>query len=107
MLVDDAGMTLHFANRYAYAMIEKPGKSLSWIKQALFVISRLYLWPELRGFNLKTLLLYGEFLSSDQVSDVIDPLSSLSAGKKEAYAQAFAKVLALNGIESIVETYLS
>jgi len=35
------------------------------------------------------------------------PLPSLSAGKEEAYARAFAKVLALNGIESTVETYLS
>ena len=49
MLVDDGGMPLRFANRYVYSMIEKPGKSLSSVKQALFVISRLYLWAELRG----------------------------------------------------------
>ena len=35
------------------------------------------------------------------------PVSSLSAEKEEAYAQAFAKVLALNGIMATVKTYLS
>jgi len=83
MLVDDTGMPLHFANRYAYSTIEKPGKSLSSIKQALFVISRLYLWAELRGFNLQILLFYGEFLSSDQVSDVIDFIQFTSITQKE------------------------
>lgn len=51
MLVDDAGMPLHFANRYTYSMIEKPGRSLHLIKQALYVISRLYLWAEIQGVD--------------------------------------------------------
>ncbi len=72
MLVDDAGMPLQFANRYAYSMIEKPGRSVSSIKKALYVISRLYLWAELRGVDLKQILYFGEFLNSDQVSDIVD-----------------------------------
>ena len=60
MLVDDAGMPLQFANRYTYSMIEKPGRSLSSIKKTLYVISRLYLWAEIRGVDLKQLLYHGD-----------------------------------------------
>ena len=82
MLVDDAGMPLHFANRYAYSMIEKSGKSLSSIKQALFVISRLYLWAELRGVDLERLLFFGDHLNLDQVSDIIDFIQFTSITQK-------------------------
>ena len=64
MLVDDAGMPLQFANRYTYSMIEKPGRSLSSIKKTLYVISRLYLWAEIRGVDLKQLLYHGDFTLS-------------------------------------------
>lgn len=72
MLVNDAGMPLHFANRYAYSMLEKPGKSISSIQKALYVISRLYLWADLRAVDLDQILYYGDFLASDQISDIVD-----------------------------------
>lgn len=72
MLVDSVGMPLQFANRYAYSMIEKPGKSKSSIRKALYVISRLYLWAEIEGVNLKQILFYGKFLDSDQISNIVD-----------------------------------
>lgn len=83
ILVDDAGMPLHFANRYAYSMIEKPGRSLSSIKKALYVISRLYIWAELRGVDLDQCLFYGEFLNSDQIADIVDFIQFTSISQKE------------------------
>ena len=72
MLVDDGGMPLHFANRYTYSMIEKRGGSIHSVEQALFIISRAYLWSELWSINLDQILFYGDFLNLDQVSDLID-----------------------------------
>jgi len=83
MLVDDVGMPLHFANRYAYSMIEKPGLSLSSIKQALYVVSRLYLWSEIQGIDLKKILFYGELLDADQISDVVDFIQFTSITQNE------------------------
>jgi len=76
-------MPLQFANRYAYSMIEKAGKSLHSIKQALYVISRLYLWAELRAVDVKHILFYGDFLDSDQVADIVDFIQYTSATQKE------------------------
>ena len=36
-----------------YSMIEKRGGSLSSINQALFVISRIYLWADVRGLDMR------------------------------------------------------
>jgi len=83
MLVDDAGMPLQFANRYAYSMIEKAGRSISSIEKALFVISRLYIWAELRAVDLKQTLFYGDFLDFDQVADIVDFIQYTSSTQNE------------------------
>lgn len=72
VLVNSKGMPLQFANRYAYSMIEKSGGSLSSVQQALFVISRIYLWAKLDELDLSYTLFYGDFLTPDQVSDLTE-----------------------------------
>ena len=64
-------------------MIEKAGKSKSSIKKALYVISRLYLWAELRSVDLKQILYYGDFLNSDQASDIVDFIQFTSSTQNE------------------------
>ena len=82
LLVDAEEMPLQFANRYAYSMIEKPGGSLSSVKKALYVISRLYLWAEIRGLDIEHLVFYGDFLTLDNVSDLVDFIHFTSAAQK-------------------------
>jgi len=92
MLVDEAGMPLQFANRYAYSMIEKPGRSLHSVKQALYVISRLYLWAEIQGVDLKQILFYGELLDEDQISDVVDFIQFTSITQNKIKAEPLPRI---------------
>jgi len=54
-------MPLQFPNRYAYSTIEKRSLSNSSIKNALYVISRIYLWAEHRNTEVEKTLFYGDF----------------------------------------------
>ena len=66
------GMPLHFSNRYTFSTIEKRGGSNSSVEKALYVISRIYLWAKINNLSLEKTLYYGDFISPDQISDLVD-----------------------------------
>jgi len=81
-------MPLHFPNRYTFSMLEKRARSNSSAKQALYVISRIYLWGELRKIKVHQILYYGEFIRSDDAADLIDFIQFTSITQKQLVAQS-------------------
>lgn len=78
ILVDEEGMPLHFPNRYTFSTIEKRGGSNSSVEKALYVIARLYLWAGIKKLCVQRTLYYGDFLSPDETSDLVDFLQYTS-----------------------------